>query len=162
MNVTRKGVASPLEGNRPTIGELAPDFVAVDLDNNKKALSDFRGEAVLLSVFPDINTSVCAMQTHRFFKDASKYEGVKIVNISNNSVDDLKDWCAVNGVDALMLSDNNLELAKAFGLYMPEFDVLARSVFVVDKDGKLVYSEIVGEMVDEPDYNKALEAVKSL
>lgn len=161
MIVTRKGVASPLEGELVNVGEKAPDFTAKDLDNNEVSLSDF-DEAVLLSVFPDINTSVCAAQTHHFFKDASKFEGVKIVNISNNTVDDLKDWCAVNGVDALMLSDENLEFAKAYGLYMPEFEVLARSVFVIDKDGTLVYSEIVPEMVDEPNYDKALEAVRNL
>ena len=82
------------------------------------------------------------------------------MNISNNTLDQLTDWCAVADIDTLMLSDTNLEFAKAYGLYMPEYKMLARSIFVLDEEGTLIYSEICPEMAEEPDYQAAINATK--
>lgn len=162
MEITRMGKSTKLEGVMPEVGTMALDFSLENLDNEKVSLKDLRGQIVLLSVFPDITTSVCDLQTRHFFEKASKYPTVKIVNISNNTKDQLEDWCATNDIETEMLSDTDLEFAKAYGLYIPEFNVLARSVFVIDRNGQLVYRELVPEMVDEPDYDAVFAAIEKL
>lgn len=162
MQITRKGVTTEIEGVQPSVGEKAPLFNLVDLDDNTVSLESFKGEPVLISVFPDIDTSVCDMQTRRFFNLVNDLEGVNILNVSNNSKESLSSWCATNGLDVYMLRDTDGSFGKDYGLWMPEFEVLARSIFVIDKDGVLTYEEIVPEMASEPDYDKAIAAAKSL
>ena len=160
MQVTRKGIATPVEGIQPTVGALAPSFKIANTDGGYTSLADLKGKKAILSVFPDINTRVCDLQTRNFFKLASTLTDTIIVNISNNTIEQLTDWCAVADIDTLMLSDTELEFANAYGLYMPEYKMLARSVFVIDEDGKLIYSEICPEMAAEPDYQAAIAAAK--
>ncbi len=160
MQITRKGIPTPVEGVQPEVGSKAPDFSIPNTDGGTTSLSDLKGKKAILSVFPDINTRVCDLQTRNFFKLASSLTDTIIVNISNNSLDQLTDWCAVADIDTLMLSDTNLEFAKAYGLYMPEYKMLARSIFVLDEEGTLIYSEICPEMAEEPDYQAAINATK--
>lgn len=160
MQITRKGIPTPVEGVQPEVGSKAPDFSIPNTDGGTTSLSDLRGKKAILSVFPDINTRVCDLQTRNFFKLASSLTDTNIVNISNNTLDQLTDWCAVADIDTLMLSDTSLDFAKAYGLYMPEYKMLARSIFVIDEDGTLVYSEICPEMAEEPDYQAAINATK--
>lgn len=158
MQITRKGVSTPVEGTLPPLGEKAPHFTLLNLDDINVTNDDFLGNITILSVFPDINTSVCDRQTRHFFELASQVKDAKIVNVSNNDKDTLSDWCATNGIDTTMLRDVDGEFAKNYGLWMPEFKVLARSIFVFDKAGTLIYSELVPEMAQEPDYEAALKA----
>ncbi|MEG0328196.1 MAG: peroxiredoxin [Erysipelothrix sp.] len=161
MQITKKGVPTEVAGVQPTLNEMAPSFNLPNINGETVSLDSLKGQTVLISIFPDINTRVCDLQTRHFFKVASDYPSVKIVNISNNTIDQLKDWCAVAGIEAEMLSDVELEFAHAYGIYLPEFELLARSIFVINKDGKLVYSEIVPEMAQEPNYETALEAAQN-
>lgn len=160
MQVTRKGVPTPVEGVQPQVGTKAPDFLLKNITGGQTSLDDLKGKKAILSVFPDINTRVCDLQTRNFFKLAASLENTTIVNISNNTVDQLKDWCAVAGIDSIMLSDTDLTFAKAYGLYMPEYKMLARSVFVIDETGTLTHVEITPEMAQEPDYQAAIDATK--
>ena len=162
MKVSLKGNEAKLEGKQPELYDKAPQFSLKDLDGQEVSLEKLAGEKILLSVFPDIDTSVCATQTRTFFKKASEYKDLKILNISNNSQEEMRNWCATNGIDSKMLSDKDLEFAKAYGLYIPKFEVLARSVFVIDQNGKIAYREILDEMVNEPDYEAAFKAVEQL
>lgn len=160
MQITRKGIPTTIEGIQPEVGSTAPSFKLPNTDGSFTSNEDLKGKRVILSIFPDINTRVCDLQTRNFFKLASTLTDTIIVNISNNSVDQLKDWCAVADIDALMLSDVDLEFATSYGLYMPEFNCLARSIFVLDKEGTIVYSEIVPDMAQEPNYELAINASK--
>lgn len=162
MKVTLQGNSAELEGNQPTVNEKAPQFSVENLYNKQISLEELKGEKVLISVFPDINTSVCEKQTKEFFKKASDYPDLKIINVSNNTQAELQKWCAVKNIETEMLSDTDLTFAKAYGLYIPKFDVLARSVFVVDQEGNLVYKEILSEMTNEPNYQAAFDAVEKL
>lgn len=162
MQITRKGVSTPVEGTLPPLGEKAPHFTLLNQDDVHITNDDFLGNTTIISVFPDINTSVCDRQTRHFFELASKIKDVNIVNLSNNSKEELGDWCATNGIDSVMLRDHDLAFAKDYGLWMPEFKVLARSIFVLDKHGTLIYSELVPEMAQEPNYEAALTAAESL
>lgn len=161
MQITRKGTPYQLNGKQTNVGDKAPDFSVKNLTGDMIQLQDFTGKVVLISVIPDIDTRVCAQQTRAFNEKASDIEGVQLVTISNNTKEQQDNWCAGEGIEMEMLHDTNLIFGDAYGLYMPELEKLARSVFVVDTNGVIVYQEIVSEMVDEPDYEAVIEAAKS-
>ncbi len=144
----------------PVTTGAAPDFTLTDLSNRSIRRSELK-KPVLISVFPDINTSICSLQTKRFNLEASKHSEIEFLSISNNTADEQRNWCAAEGVDMTILSDTG-EFGKAYGLVMKSGALegrLARSIFVV-KDGEIVYSEIISEVTHEPDYEQALNATK--
>ena len=148
------GTVSPV-----TTGK-APDFTLTDLSGKAVQLSNLT-KPVLISVFPDINTSVCSLQTKRFNAEAAQHDEIDFLSISTNTAVEQKNWCAAEGVDMTILADTG-DFGKSFGLLLNEGPLagrLARSTFVV-KDGEIVYSEILEEITDEPDYEKALAATK--
>ncbi len=159
MEITRKGVPTTIEGVQPKVGDTAPAFALTNLNGQTVTVDTLKGKKTIVSVFPDINTRVCDLQTRRFFQIAKDLPNVNIVNISNNTIDQLGGWCATEGIEAEMLSDANLEFAKAYGLFMPEFNVLARSIFVFDETGTITYVEIVPDMATEPNYDAAIAAL---
>lgn len=162
MKVTLKGTEMALEGVQPKVGDQAPDFSLKNQKNEEVSLKGLLDKPVLISVVPDIDTSVCAIQTKKFNQEAGKLANIHFVTISNNTREQQADWCAAEGVDMQLLHDTDLSFAKAYGLFIPEFGHLARSIFVIDRDGKIVYEQIVPEIVDEPDYQAALKAAEAL
>lgn len=158
MNITKRGDVFGSVEDLSVVNEALPAFTLIDKDNNEVTQEDLIGTPVLISVFPDINTSVCDRQTRHFFEQASKYPNLKIVNVSNNTIEQLTDWCATAGIDVTMLSDEKLSFGQAMGLVVEEVGVLGRSVFLTDKTGTLVYKEVMNEITDEPNYD-ALFAV---
>lgn len=144
----------------PKTSGAATDFTLSDLAGNQVQLSKLT-KPVLISVFPDINTSVCSLQTKHFNAEAAKHSEIDFLSISNNTAEEQKNWCAAEGVDMTILSDRG-DFGKSYGLVLEEGPIagrLARSVFVV-KNGEIVYSEILEEITDEPNYEKALAATK--
>ncbi len=162
MKITRRSDVVGTIEDKAVVNEMAPAFTVKDVDGKTVTLNDLKGEVLLISVFPDINTRVCDLQTRRFFMEADKHKDVKILNLSNNKPKELSDWCATEGVDALMLSDEDLDFAKAYGLYIAETDVLARSTFLIDKDGTLVYKEVISEITNEPNYDAVFKKASQL
>lgn len=160
MNITKKGTVYKLKGEQPEIGESAPDFQVKNEKDEVRTLESFAGKVIMISVVPDIDTRVCAVQTRHFNQTASELEDVQLITISNNTKKEQINWCAAEGLSMEMLHDTELNFANAYGVYMPDLEKLARSVFVISPQGKLVYKEIVPEMSDEPQYNKAIEAAK--
>lgn len=162
MQVTLKGNPVELEGVQPIKGDKAPNFSLLDLNDTLVELSASINNPLIISVVPDIDTSVCALQTKRFNQEAATETGINFVTISNNTKEEQSNWCAAEGVEMTMLRDADLEFAKNYGLLIPAIDRLARAIFVVDTEGTIVYEEIVPEVSQEPDYAKALEAAKAL
>ncbi|MFI3939927.1 thiol peroxidase [Vagococcus fluvialis] len=162
MQVTLKGNPVELEGVQPIKGDKAPNFSLLDLNDTLVELSASINNPLIISVVPDIDTSVCALQTKRFNQEAATETGINFVTISNNTKEEQSNWCAAEGVEMTMLRDTDLEFAKNYGLLIPAIDRLARAIFVVDSKGTIVYEEIVPEVSQEPDYAKALEAAKAL
>lgn len=162
MKIARKGVPTTIDGTPLDLNAKLPKFNLVDREGKKYTEEDFKGKNLLISVYPDINTSVCEKQTRKFFELASKLDNVEIMNVSNNSVEELNGWCATTGLDVHMLSAQDDTFAKNFHLWMPEYEVLARSIFLVNKEGTITYRQVTDDMADEPDYDKVLEAVKAL
>ncbi len=162
MKVTLKGKPLELAGDQPKVGAKAPDFSLVNLNKQIIQLSDLSDKPVIISVVPNINTSVCQLQTKRFNQEAVQIDGVHFLTISNNTKEEQESWCAAEGVDMEMLHDTELKFGKLYGLFMPEVELLARAIFVIDKKMNIVYEEIVPEIATEPNYEEALAAVKAL
>ena len=161
--ITFKQDPITLLGSQVKKGETAPDFAVLDNDLNEVNLSTYDGQKKLISVVPSIDTGVCDKQTRKFNEEASKEDGV-VLTVSVDLPFAQKRWCASNGLDnVITLSDHkDLSFGKNYGVVMEELRLLARSVFVLDKNNKVVYTEIVSEGTDFPDFDAALEAYRSI
>ncbi|OED32065.1 lipid hydroperoxide peroxidase [Planococcus maritimus] len=165
VQITFKQNPVTLPGNEVKVGDQAPDFTALSNSLEPKSLEDFKGKVLLVSVVPSLDTGVCSDQTKRFSDEAASLgDDVEVLTVSCDLPFAQKRWTEINGVDSITtLSDHrDLSFGEAYGLTMQELRLLARSIFVVDKDGKVAYVEYVSEGTDHPDYDKALEAVKKL
>ncbi len=163
--ITMKGQALTLIGNEVAVGEPAPDFEALDNALAPVKLSSFRGKTCIISSVPSLDTSVCDMQTRRFNVEAAKLgEDVVILTISMDLPFAQKRWCGAAGVENVRtLSDHrDAAFGTAFGMLIEELRLLARAVFVVDKEGIIRYIQIVPELTEEPDYEAVVNAVKGI
>lgn len=161
--ITFKQEPMTLSGSQVNEGDVAPDFTVLDNDLNAVNLSTYDGQKKLISVVPSIDTGVCDQQTRKFNEEAAQEEGV-VLTISADLPFAQKRWCAANGLDNVVtLSDHkDLSFGKNYGVVMDDLRLLARSAFVLDKDNKVVYTEIVPEGTDFPDFESALAAYKNL
>ncbi len=163
--ITFKGTAMTLEGAGVAVGDAAPNFTATANDMSPRGLTDYRGKVVLLSVVPSLDTPVCDTMTRRFNEEAAKLgDGVVVLTVSMDLPMAQKRWCGATGSDRVVtLSDfKDHSFAKAFGLRIKELGLLARAVYVIDGAGTVRYSEVVSEVVNEPNYDAAIEAAKKL
>ena len=160
--ITFIGEPVTLLGQRVKKGEIAPDFTVLNNDLNEVKLTDFKGKK-LISVVPSIDTGVCDQQTRKFNEEASQEDG-HVLTISVDLPFAQKRWCAANGLDNVVtLSDHrDLSFGGQYGVVMDGLRLLARSVFVLDQNNRIVYTEVVSEGTNHPDYEKALEAYKAL
>ncbi len=164
-NITMKGNPLTLEGRELGIGDAAPD---VELTNNDLApvrISSFRGKVCILSSVPSLDTPVCDLETRRFNEEAGRLgQDVAIVTISMDLPFAQKRWCGSAGVDKVVtLSDyKERSFGKEYGVLIKELKLLARCIFVLDKEGIIQYIQLVSEVSREPDYEAVLDAVKKL
>lgn len=161
MEVTFKGKECQLIGNPPKVGEKMPEFTVINKNGQKITNQDLLGKTTLISVVPDINTSVCSIQTKKFNQMMDQYPDINFLTVSTNTIEDQQKWCAAEGVKNMQLvSDEGHSFGEATGLLIPEMGILARSVWVLDKDGMIIYRQIVDEITDEPNYDAALKELK--
>lgn len=162
--VTFKNEPITILGEEVKIGSVAPDFTVLANDLSEKTLKDYEGKKKLISAVPSLDTGVCSQQTRKFNEEAANEQDGVVLTISNDLPFAQKRWCAAEGLDnVITLSDHrDLSFGENYGVIMKELRLLARSVFVLDKDNKVVYAEIVSEGTNHPDYDKALEAFKYL
>lgn len=159
MQITKRGEAFSLVKEPLRVGDQAADFELKDLKDKVFRLFQLLDKPLIISVVPDINTSVCSVQTRKFNEMMADFEEANFVTVSNNTKEQQASWCAVEGLNLVMLHDPENTFGQAYGVLIPELNVYARSVFVIDSDGKIIYEEIVPEMTHEPDYQKAIDAV---
>lgn len=151
-------------GTLPQIGDTAPNFTLTAEDLSSKKLSDYKGSRVILNIFPSIDTGVCATSARRFNEEASKLSNTKILCVSKDLPFAQKRFCAAEGIKNLdMLSDfRDGNFGKNYGVEMTSgalLGLLSRAVVVLDKDGKVIYSEQVPSIGEEPDYTSALNSL---
>ncbi len=154
-----------LVGDEKKAGDKAPAFHAVNRDMEDTSSDAFNGKIRVISVFPSVDTPVCSRQNKRFNKEASKLgDDVVILSISADLPFAQKRFCDVEGIEnACMLSDYNmLDFGMKYGFVIEELRLLGRGVVIVDKEGTIRHIEYVDDIVNEVDFDKALEVVRSL
>jgi thiol peroxidase len=152
-------------GNLPRIGSKAKDFVLTDSKLQDHTLADYKGKKILLNIYPSIDTGVCAASVRKFNAEAAKTPKTVVLGISRDLPFALGRFCAAEGIDKLFtLSElRNREFGKSYGLEIvdgPMAGLLARAVIIIDADGKIIYRQLVEDIVQEPDYKAALKALK--
>ena len=163
--ITMKGNGLTLVGHDPVAGETAPDFEVLDNGLAPVAFSSYRGKVRVISSVPSLDTPVCDMETRRFNQEAGDLgDDVVILTISMDLPFAQKRWCGAAGVDRVVtLSDHRgAQFGTSYGVLIKELRLLARAVFVVDREGVLRYRQIVKEVTEEPDYKAVLDAVHAL
>lgn len=163
--ITMKGNPLTLVGNEVKVGQAAPDFTVLDNNLTPVKFSSFRGKTCILSSVPSLDTPVCDTETRRFNEEAGRLgSGVTILTISMDLPFAQKRWCGAAGVTHVQtLSDHReASFGMAYGVLIKELRLLARAVFLVDKEGKVQYLELVKEVSKEPDYESLLKALRKL
>jgi len=161
--VTMRGNPMTLVGPEIKPGQKAPGFTAVGKGLAQVALDQFKGKVKIISAVPSVDTPVCDMETRRFNEEASKLPGdVQIVTISMDLPFAQARWCGATGVDKVtMLSDYQRgEFGEKYGAMIKELHLLARAVFVVDKNDNVTHVEYFKEVANQPNYDAVLEAAR--
>ena len=163
--VTFQGNPLTLVGKELQVGSPAPEFTALAKDLSEVRLSSFRGKTCVLFSVPSLDTPVCDTETRRFNQEAAKLgEDVQILALSMDLPFAQARWCGAAGVDKVQtLSDHReASFGNSYGVLIRELRLLARAVFVVDRDGIVRYIQLVKEITEEPDYESALKAVEEI
>lgn len=149
----------------PAVGSVAPEFALVKNDLSEVSLKDLKGKTVILNIFPSLDTGTCAASVRRFNKEAAALPNTVILAVSADLPFAAGRFCSAEGIDNVVPASvfRNASFAKDYGVLMldgPLKGLLARSVVVIDANGKVVYTELVPEITNEPNYQPALAAAK--
>ncbi|UCD95713.1 MAG: thiol peroxidase [Candidatus Zixiibacteriota bacterium] len=163
--VKMRGEPLTLLGDEVKVGDMAPDFAALDADFEPVKLSSFRGKVVVIVAVPSIDTAVCDVETRRFNQEAGKFgDDVVVLGVSMDLPTAQKRWCAFTGVKRVkMLSDHHdASFGTSFGVLIKELRLLARTIFIIDRDGRIAYIQYATETAHEPKYDEVLKALKKV
>jgi thiol peroxidase len=152
-------------GTLPMAGEHAPDFLLTKTDLSDVALSAFKNKKIILNIFPSLDTAVCATSVRKFNAEAQKHEDTVVLCISKDLPFAHARFCTTEGLNnVISLSElRNTGFGKDYGVVItdgPLAGLFSRAVVVVDKNGKVIYSEQVPDIVQEPNYEAALASLK--
>ncbi len=164
--ITFKGSPMTLAGQEVKAGQQAPDFKLHYFEGGMKELTpaDLRGKPTLLSVVPSLDTGVCATQTKTFNQ---KLEGlgdkINAVTVSLDLPFAMNRFCGAESIKNIRVASDyqDRSFGNNWGMLIEELKILARGVFVLDSNGKVVYAQTVNEVTSEPDYDAALNALQS-
>ena len=161
MKITFNGDPITLVENQVKVGDTAPDFLVVDNTLKDLTLSDTKGKRIFVTV-PSLDTSVCDMEVRKFNEEASRLDDVTVYVVSMDLPFAQVRWCGNAGVDRVKtVSDyKQKSFGKNYGALIEEFCFLTIAIFVVDENNKITYVEYCKDVINEPDYESALNAVK--
>jgi thiol peroxidase len=155
--ITFKGNAVNTNGQLPAVGSKAPDFKLVGAGLNEISLADYKGKRIVLNIFPSLDTGVCATSVRQFNKWVSDKENTVVICVSKDLPFAQSRFCGAEGLDNVITASdfryNNF--ATDYGVLMtdgPLAGLMARSVVAIDENGKVSYTELVPEIVQEPVY----------
>ncbi|MBI4602501.1 MAG: thiol peroxidase [Planctomycetes bacterium] len=161
--------AIKLKGNPMTLvgpalkpGDVAPEFECINQSLEPVTLASSRGKVRLIAAVPSLDTPVCDVETKRFAAEIAELPpNVQFYTVSADLHFAQKRWCGAANVQVPTISDHRkLSFAEAYGVLIKELRILARAVFVVDAQDRIAYVEIVPEVAQEPNYEKALQAAR--
>ena len=162
--ITFHGDQAQTNGELPEIGSLAPDFRLVTKDLGDVTLADYEGKKKLLNIVPSLDTGVCATSTKKFNEFAKQRDDVTVMVISADLPFAQSRFCddeSVGNVIALsMMRSRNF--AKDYGVLIENgalAGITARAVLVLDAENRVVYTQLVPEIAQEPDYDAAIAAM---
>ncbi len=162
--ITLKGNQIQTSGNLPAKGSQAPDFKLVKGDLSEVSLAAYPGKRKVLNIFPSIDTGVCAASVRKFNQEATTLSNVAVLNISMDLPFALTRFCGAEGIkNADALSAFRSSFATDYGLKIatgPLAGLCSRAVVVLDQENRVVYSEQVPEIAQEPNYDAALASLK--
>jgi thiol peroxidase len=163
-NVTLGGNPLHTSGDLPVKGSQAADFSLVNADLGTVSLDNYKGKKLILNIFPSIDTGTCAASVREFNKKASSLENTTVLCISRDLPFAQKRFCGAEGIENVVtLSDfRDGEFGKNYGLELldgPLKGLHARSVVVLDENHNVLYTELVPDIKDEPNYEGALAAL---
>jgi len=161
--ITFKGSPISTSGELPSTGSTAPDFTLCSSDLEDVSLSSFAGAPVVLNIVPSLDTSVCQASARKFNEEAAA-KGLKIVNISCDLPFAMGRFCGGEGLDNLvnLSTFRSPDFSKEYGVEIvdgPLRGLCSRAVVVIDAEGKVLYTEQVPEIAQEPDYQAALSSL---
>ncbi|MBI5579507.1 MAG: thiol peroxidase [Deltaproteobacteria bacterium] len=163
--VTLRGNSLTLVGKEVKVGDKAPDVELLDNDLKPVKFSAFKGKVVIVSSVPSLDTPTCDMETRRFNTEAASLgDNVVILTVSTDLPFAQKRWCGAAGVDKVKTLSDHRETAfgQSYGVLIKELRLLARTIFVLDKNGVVQYVQLVKEVSKEPDYAAVIAEAKKL
>lgn len=163
--VTFKGSLLTLLGDEAKVGDKSRPFTVLANDLAEVTLASFAGKTKLISVVPSLDTQVCELQTKRFNDEATKLSSdIVVLTISMDLPFAQHRFCDSYKIDRVkVLSDHReASFGLAYGVLIKELRLLARSIFILDKEDTIRYIELVKELTSHPDYDKALAALKQI
>jgi thioredoxin-dependent peroxiredoxin len=162
--ITLKGNPIETSGTLPAIGAPAPAFNLTRTDLSSCTQDDFSGKTIVLNIFPSVDTSVCAASVRRFNAEAILQKDTVVLCISADLPFAHKRFCEADGLDNVI--PLSVFRSPSFGLDYgvtittgPLAGLLARAIVIINPDGKIIYTEQVPEIGQEPDYHKALSVL---
>ncbi|CAN5663445.1 thiol peroxidase [soil metagenome] len=163
-DITLKGGAVHTSGTLPAIGSTAKDFKLVKTDLSEISLATYAGKFKVLNIFPSVDTSTCATSVRHFNQDAAKMDNTVVLNISADLPFAQGRFCGAEGIKNVeMGSSFRSTFGKDWGLEMidsPLKGLLSRAVVVLSPDNKVLYTEQVAEIAQEPNYDAALKSFR--
>ena len=164
--VTLKGNPVTIGGNLPQPGQNSPDFQLADAKRNPTSLTDYAGKRKVLNIFPSIDTPTCAMSVRAFNKSASTLSNTVVLCISADLPFAQSRFCGAEGLEnvvTLSTFRDTAKFSKDYGVQIVDSSLAgltARAVVVLDENNKVLHSELVSEIANEPNYDAALAALK--
>lgn len=163
--ITLKGNPINTNGELPAVGAKALDFCLTTSDLNDVSLKDFAGKKKILNIVPSLDTPVCQTSVRQFNEKAAAAGNTAIITVSRDLPFAQKRFCETEGIENVIAAAEmrNRDFGSAYGVEIidgPLAGVLARAIVVIDAEDNVVYSELVPEIAQEPDYEAAIAAVK--
>ena len=162
--ITLQGNEINTNGDLPAVGAAAPDFKLTYKDLEDKSLADFKGKKKLLNIVPSLDTPVCATSTKKFNESLGDRKDVAVLIISADLPFAMGRFCGAENTDKVTVLSmmRNKNFAKDYGVLIqdgPLAGITARAIVVLDEDDKVVYREMVPEIAQEPNYDKAIASL---
>lgn len=162
-DITLHGTSVSTNGTLPQAGDKLPDFVLTTNDLGEVKLSDFAGKRLVINIFPSVDTGVCAAQLRTFNESAATLDNTAVIGVSNDLPFAQARFCGAEGIENVATySAFRSDFGSDYGVLFVNGGLkglLARAVIVADENGTVVYSELVPEVGQEPNYEAALAAL---
>lgn len=163
-DITFKGNPIHSIGSLPEVGSMIKDFALVNDKLEEKNRADYEGKKKIFNIFPSIDTGICAASARKFNEEAGSLENTVVINVSKDLPFALGRFCAAEGLNHVeSLSDFRGTFGDDYGVTLvdsPMQGLLSRAVIVADETGKVIYTEQIPEIAQEPHYENALNALK--